>query len=63
MVTDVRKQEREQDQAQRQTRIRDAMRDFFQHGLKQVQAKQARRQDTPETLFNSTTQRTASSHE
>jgi DNA primase len=59
MVDESKKQDRQQEQAERQTRIKDAVADFFHHGLKEVRQARARRDDLQGTLFNSTTQRTA----
>ena len=51
MVDGTKKQDREQEQATRQTRIKAAVAGFFEHGMKQVQAKHARHGARPETLF------------
>ena len=47
MVDENKKQDRQQEQATRQTRIKAAVADFLAHGLKQVQAKRATRQAQP----------------
>ncbi len=48
-MSDEQKQDRQHEQTERQTRIREAVRDFFQHGLKEVRAKQARAPKGPAT--------------
>jgi hypothetical protein len=41
-MSDEQEQAPQPEQAERQTRIREAVRDFFQHGLKEMRAKRAR---------------------
>jgi hypothetical protein len=46
------KQDRDQDQATRQTRIQDAIRDFMRNTLPALQAKHARSDVREQTLFS-----------
>ena len=51
MVEDTKKQDREQGQATRQTRIKAAVADFYRNGLPALQARRARPDEQQKTLF------------